>query len=139
MNPSNPSVLGRPLFAFCIGITMLAAAAMYSSRARADVSFNMSGCTSVSVSGTQVNCVISGGNNGSPSCSILVNQSPSSSAGGAVSLSANCSNYNASAYYWAKNGVAFGTSASVADQLAANSGSSATTSASSRSCAVTRS
>jgi len=125
MNPSNPSVLGRPLFAFCIGITMLAAAAMYSSRARADVSFNMSGCTSVSVSGTQVNCVISGGNNGSPSCSILVNQSPSSSAGGAVSLSANCSNYNASAYYWAKNGVAFGTSASIADQLASNSGSSA--------------
>jgi hypothetical protein len=126
MNPSNPSVFARPLFAFCIGITMLAAAAIYSPRARADVTFNLSGCTSVSVSGTQVTCAVSSSNNnGSPSCTILINQSPSSSAGGTVALSASCSNYTASAYYWAKNGAPFGTSASISDQLPGNSGNSA--------------
>ena len=108
MNPSNPSVLARPLFALGIGITMLAAAAIYSPRARADVTFNMSGCTSVSVSGTQVTCVTGTTNTGSPSCSISIGQSPSSSAGGAVSLSANCSNFTPSSWAWSRNGSAIG-------------------------------
>ena len=125
MNPSNPSVLARPLFAFGIGVTMLAAAAIYSAPARSDVTFNLNGCTSVSVSGTQVTCVInssSGGGGGAPSCSIIANQSPSSSVGGPVVLSANCSNYSPTAYYWAKNGTPFANTASISDQLPGNTG-----------------
>jgi hypothetical protein len=126
MNPSNPSVLARPLFAFCVGITMLVAAATYSSRARADVTFNLSGCTSVSVSGTQVTCVVNTGSTGSPTCSISIGQSPSSSAGGAVSLSANCSNFTPSSWAWTKNGAAFGGSTStLSDSLPANTGTTA--------------
>ena len=127
MNPSNPSVFARPLFAFCIGITMLIAAATYASRARADVTFNLSGCTSVSVSGTQVTCVVGSGNTGgSPTCSITVGQSPSNSTGGAVSLSANCSNITPAWYSWVKNNAAIGSnSSSLSDSLPANSGTTA--------------
>ncbi len=126
MNPSNPSVLARPLFAFCIGITLLVAAATYASRARADVTFNLSGCASVSVSGTQVTCVVNNGNTGgAPTCSITVGQSPSNSSGGPVSLSANCSNFTPQYYAWVKNNAAVGSNASLSDSLPANSGTSA--------------
>jgi len=107
---------------------MLAGAAMYSSRARADVTFNMSGCTSVSVSGTQVTCIT--GTTPPPTggaiCSISIGQSPNSSAGGNVALSANCSNFSPSFWSWTKNGAAFGStsSSSVSDTLPANSSGS---------------
>ena len=130
MNPSNPSVLARPLFAFCIGIVMLAAAAMYSSRARADITVNFSGCNSVSVSGMQVTCVVGTTSSppGNPSCSITVGQSPSTSAGGAVSLSANCSNFTPQYYAWVKDLQPIGSgSATLGDSLPANGGTTAVT------------
>ena len=129
MNPSNPSVLARPLFAFCIGIVMLVAAATYSSRTRADITINFSGCNSVSVSGTQVTCVVGGGTtNGAPTCSISVGQSPSTSAGGAVSLSANCSNFTPTSYAWVKDLQPIGSnSTTLSDSLPANTGTTAAT------------
>jgi hypothetical protein len=109
---------------------MLAAAAMYSPRARADVTFNLNGCSSVSVSGTQVTCVINTTpppSGGGPACSITVNQSPSSSAGGAVSLSANCSSLSPVWFAWVKNGAAYGDpqAPSITDSLPANNATTA--------------
>ena len=56
MNPSNPSIFARPLFAFFLGITVLIAAATYASRAHGDVTINFAGCTSVVANGSAVTC-----------------------------------------------------------------------------------
>jgi len=127
MNPSNPSVFARPLFAFwfCFGITILAAAAFYSSPSRADVTINFSGCNSVSVSGSQVTCVVNSGTS-SPSCSISPSPSSLPSTGGSVSLTANCSGFTPTSWAWTKSGAAIGSSASsISDSLSANGGTSA--------------
>ena len=128
MNPSNPSIFARPLFAFCLGITLLAAAAMYSSHSRAaSFTLDVSDCSSFQLSGGPsytLTCVKTAG--GTPACNIGVGQSPSTSAGGTVSLSANCSGFTPSSWSWTKNSAAVGSSASsLSDSLPANGGASA--------------
>ena len=124
MNPLNPSLSARPLFIFSFGIALLLVAAMYSSRVHAaSFTVDVPDCTG-SVSGGPtytLACAKSGG--ATPGCSISLNQVPTTSAGGTVSLSANCSNYSATAFYWAKNGGPFSTGPSIIDTLPANSSS----------------
>src|SRR5207248_488682 len=125
MNPLNPSLSARPLFIFSFGIGLLLVAAMYSSRVHAaSFTVDVPDCTG-SVSGGPtytLACAKSGG--ATPGCSISLDHIPTTSAGGPVSLSANCSNYNATAFYWAKNGSPFKTGPSISDTLPANSGTS---------------
>src|SRR5437773_6245370 len=129
MNPSNPSIFARPLFAFCLGITVLVAAAIYSSPTRAaSFTLDVSDCSSFQLSGGPnytLTCVKGTVTGGSPSCTITANTAPTTSAGGSVALSANCSNIASTSFAWVKGGSAIGSNSSTLnDTLPANAATS---------------
>src|SRR5438132_2887300 len=133
MNPSNPSVFARPLFAFCLGITVLAAAAMYASRSHAaGISLSISDCVSYSLTGSAPNQVLTCDKSMSPpasgTCAITANATPSTSAGGSVLLTGTCSGFTPTSYAWVKNLGAIGSNATtLSDTLPANSGTTTVT------------
>jgi hypothetical protein len=118
------SKLFFPLFAVGYAIAIVAATATYSQDARADFALNVVGCSSFSLSGNVLTCVPTT-SSGSGTCTIGVTSSPTTSAGGNVGLSANCSTTFAT-YGWTRNGATLNSTTNTAsDSLPANTTSAA--------------
>ena len=118
------SKLFFPLFAVGYAVAIVAATATYSPEARADFSLSVVGCSSFSLSGNVLTCVPST-SSGVGACTIGVTSAPTTSAGGSVGLSANCSTTFAT-YGWTRDGATLNSTSNTAtDSLPANTGSSA--------------
>ena len=97
-----------------VALAAVAGPALYGANTASAQSINLSACSSLTVTGSTLTCVPTGGNNNpgatAPACSVIV--SPSSGAAGtAVSVSASCSG-NPTTYSWTggfMQGAAVGT------------------------------